>query len=95
MPCHFQGLAIALMAGEVASLALSRMTVPIVYFIVNRRRSVHVIDPNTGVPGFEYSTTRFGGRFTSLEFCTFRPGLSPIPQRVEGVFGCVHSERGH
>jgi hypothetical protein len=26
------------MAGEVASLALSRMTVPIVYFIVNRRR---------------------------------------------------------
>jgi multidrug efflux pump subunit AcrB len=36
----FQGLAIALMAGEVASLALSRMTVPIVYFIVNRKRKV-------------------------------------------------------
>jgi len=36
----FQGLAIALMAGEIASLALSRMTVPIVYFIVNRRRKV-------------------------------------------------------
>jgi len=35
----FQGLAISLMAGEVASLALSRMTVPIVYFTVNRRRS--------------------------------------------------------
>jgi multidrug efflux pump subunit AcrB len=34
----FQGLALALMAGEVASLALSRMTVPIVYFLVNRRR---------------------------------------------------------
>jgi multidrug efflux pump subunit AcrB len=33
----FQGLAVALMAGEVASLALSRMTVPIVYFVVNRR----------------------------------------------------------
>ncbi|MBL0160749.1 MAG: efflux RND transporter permease subunit [Bryobacterales bacterium] len=32
----FQGLAIALMAGEIASLALSRMTVPIVYFIANR-----------------------------------------------------------
>ncbi len=30
----FQGLAIALMAGEIASLALSRMTVPIVYYIV-------------------------------------------------------------
>jgi multidrug efflux pump subunit AcrB len=36
----FQGLAIALMAGEIASLALSRMTVPIVYYIVNRRREV-------------------------------------------------------
>jgi multidrug efflux pump subunit AcrB len=34
----FQGLAIALMAGEVASLALSRMTVPIVYYVMNRRR---------------------------------------------------------
>jgi multidrug efflux pump subunit AcrB len=36
----FQGLAIALMAGEIASLALSRMTVPIVYFVVNRRRGL-------------------------------------------------------
>jgi multidrug efflux pump subunit AcrB len=35
----FQGLAIALIAGEIASLALSRMTVPVVYYIVNRRRS--------------------------------------------------------
>jgi multidrug efflux pump subunit AcrB len=34
----FQGLAIALMAGEIASLLLSRMTVPIVYFVVNRRK---------------------------------------------------------
>jgi multidrug efflux pump subunit AcrB len=35
----FQGLAIALMAGEIASLALSRMTVPIVYYMVERGRS--------------------------------------------------------
>jgi multidrug efflux pump subunit AcrB len=35
----FQGLAIALMAGEIASLALSRMTVPIVYYLVERRRT--------------------------------------------------------
>jgi multidrug efflux pump subunit AcrB len=34
----FQGLAIALMAGEIASLALSRMTVPIVYYIINKRK---------------------------------------------------------
>ena len=32
----FQGLAISLMAGEVASLLLSRMTVPIVYFLMKR-----------------------------------------------------------
>lgn len=33
----FQGLAIALMAGEVASLALSRVTVPIVYYLFRQR----------------------------------------------------------
>ncbi len=33
----FQGLAISLMAGEVASLALSRMTVPVVHYLVRRR----------------------------------------------------------
>jgi len=33
-----RGLAIALMAGEIASPALSRMTVPVVYYIVNKRR---------------------------------------------------------
>ena len=42
----FQGLAIALMAGEVASLALSRMTVPIVYYIVNARRKKEVCQSN-------------------------------------------------
>lgn len=31
----FQGLAISLMAGEVASLLLSRMTVPILFFIIH------------------------------------------------------------
>jgi multidrug efflux pump subunit AcrB len=35
----FQGLAIALMAGEVASLVLSRMTVPVVYYIMNKRKA--------------------------------------------------------
>ena len=34
----FQGLAIALMAGEIASLLLSRLTVPVVYFLFHRRR---------------------------------------------------------
>ncbi|HYA17278.1 MAG TPA: efflux RND transporter permease subunit [Bryobacteraceae bacterium] len=34
----FQGLAIALMAGEIASLLLSRMTVPALFYIFNRKR---------------------------------------------------------
>ena len=34
----FQGLAIALMAGEIASLLLSRMTVPVLFFVFNRNR---------------------------------------------------------
>jgi multidrug efflux pump subunit AcrB len=33
----FQGLAISLMAGEVASLLLSRVTVPVVYYLMRRR----------------------------------------------------------
>ncbi|MBX3278897.1 MAG: efflux RND transporter permease subunit [Acidobacteria bacterium] len=34
----FQGLAISLMAGEVASLLLSRMTVPILYYLSERKK---------------------------------------------------------
>ena len=33
----FQGLAISLMAGEVASLLLSRMAVPVLYYLLERR----------------------------------------------------------
>jgi len=36
----FQGLAISLMAGEVASLLLSRMTVPITYYLTHRRAAI-------------------------------------------------------
>ena len=32
----FQGLAIALMAGEIASLLLSRMTVPVLFYMFNK-----------------------------------------------------------
>jgi multidrug efflux pump subunit AcrB len=35
----FQGLAISLMAGEIASLLLSRMTVPILFYITAQRQS--------------------------------------------------------
>ena len=37
----FQGLAISLMAGEVASLLFSRMTVPILYFLDKRWEVAH------------------------------------------------------
>jgi multidrug efflux pump subunit AcrB len=33
----FQGLAISLMAGEVASLLISRMAVPVLYFMANKK----------------------------------------------------------
>jgi multidrug efflux pump subunit AcrB len=35
----FQGLAISLMAGEIASLFLSRLAVPVLYFMANRKKS--------------------------------------------------------
>ena len=35
----FQGLAIALMAGEIASLFISRMAVPVLYFMANKQHS--------------------------------------------------------
>jgi len=35
----FQGLAISLMAGEIASLAISRMAVPVLYFMAHGRKS--------------------------------------------------------
>ena len=35
----FQGLAIALMAGEIASLLISRMAVPVLYYLVHHRTS--------------------------------------------------------
>jgi multidrug efflux pump subunit AcrB len=41
----FQGLAISLMAGEVASLLLSRMTVPITYYLTHRRRPTLMTEP--------------------------------------------------
>jgi multidrug efflux pump subunit AcrB len=41
----FQGLAISLMAGEVASTVLSRMTVPVLYYLSQRGESRRVSPP--------------------------------------------------
>jgi multidrug efflux pump subunit AcrB len=43
----FQGLALSLMAGEVASLFLSRMTVPILFYLSERRNIKHEVSPMT------------------------------------------------
>ena len=45
----FQGLAVSLMAGEIASLLLSRLTVPVLYYMSHRRsrRQIHEV---IGVP---------------------------------------------
>jgi multidrug efflux pump subunit AcrB len=52
----FQGLAISLMAGEVASLFLSRMTVPVLYYLSERRKheketKVEKSNFKSGMPG--------------------------------------------
>ena len=47
----FKGLAIALMAGEIASLLISRMAVPVLYFMANTRPSHEVKPlPNPSIP---------------------------------------------
>ena len=45
----FQGLAISLMAGEVASTLLSRMAVPVLYYLSERRHE-HVSPPHVHAP---------------------------------------------
>jgi len=48
----------ALMAGEIASLALSRMTVPVVYFIFNQRRSSRELEQSVVGGGRLYQDCR-------------------------------------
>jgi multidrug efflux pump subunit AcrB len=43
----FQGLAIALMAGEIASLLISRMAVPVLYFMAYNREKAVSVAPTT------------------------------------------------
>ncbi len=43
----FQGLALSLMAGEVASTVLSRMAVPVLYYLSKRRDSVPPLHPHS------------------------------------------------
>jgi multidrug efflux pump subunit AcrB len=52
----FQGLAVSLMAGEVASTFLSRMAVPVLYYLSERRHSDHVL-PHIDAPESVVETT--------------------------------------
>jgi len=47
----FQGLAISLMAGEVASLLISRMAVPVLYFMANSKQTpISNAEAEVGIP---------------------------------------------
>jgi multidrug efflux pump subunit AcrB len=43
----FQGLALSLMAGEVASTVLSRMAVPVLYYVSQRRKMIPPLHPHS------------------------------------------------
>ena len=46
----FQGLAISLMAGEVASLMLSRLAVPVLYYMAKRHERATPVPAAPGKP---------------------------------------------
>jgi len=51
----FQGLAISLMAGEIASLSLSRVTVPVLYYMTHRRRRDRAVRTGEAMPAVSSS----------------------------------------
>jgi multidrug efflux pump subunit AcrB len=57
----FQGLAISLMAGEIASLLISRMAVPVLYFMANDRRKLASPSPPDSAPRVEATDFRGSG----------------------------------
>jgi multidrug efflux pump subunit AcrB len=58
----FQGLALSLMAGEVASTVLSRMTVPVLYYLTEKRKAILPTHPHSpeNVAECEPRSARFG-----------------------------------
>ena len=68
----FQGLAISLMAGEVASLLLSRMAVPVLYYMAKRHERTEPVP--TAAP-MEVMTVGDRGELAGI------PALAPVPGR--------------
>ena len=60
----FQGLAVSLMAGEVASLLLSRMAVPVLYYMVNRRSAAAGVVQPAAAPAIAASVETGEGYMT-------------------------------
>ncbi len=70
----FQGLAISLMAGEVASLLISRMAVPVLYYMAYRSRAI----TSTGSdPARNLSDSSSRRRSQAVEVCHF--GAKKLP----------------
>ncbi|MGH7964885.1 MAG: efflux RND transporter permease subunit, partial [Candidatus Binatia bacterium] len=77
----FQGMALSLMGGEVAATALSRVVVPVLYYMSERRHEAALLKssatvppstsvPNTGVPSLQAAGTNSpssGDRFARHE----------------------------
>jgi hypothetical protein len=68
----FQGLAVSLMAGEVAATLLSRLAVPVLYFLVARRGRAAELQR-------EGALTR--GRLLSAAVGPALAVVSPVPQQ--------------
>jgi hypothetical protein len=73
----FQGLAISLMAGEVASLLLSRMAVPVLYYMARGRERTKPLPTAAGnqsarsaSSGWILSARRTGPSVASTEIAT-------------------------
>jgi multidrug efflux pump subunit AcrB len=57
----FQGLALSLIAGEIASLLLSRVAVPTLYYLANRNTAAPVSADMGERPVEEFDAARVGG----------------------------------
>ena len=82
----FQGLAISLMAGEVASLLLSRMTVPVLFYLSERKkyeRAAVVMEP--------IDETELGTEDGHMAESTANTSLTPA--EVELMQGSLHKKQ--
>jgi multidrug efflux pump subunit AcrB len=96
----FQGLAISLMAGEVASLLLSRMTVPVLYYLSERKKheqlSVAALDSveSTAPVDVEVSEETNGVHAASLVESAAHDALTRRQISNLTVSSCPGSKRG-